>query len=69
MREAASLWQRLAETQGIAARDALWSHPDLLPRDSDIDDIDAFLATGTEDLMAELNKAIESAKEDPENNS
>jgi hypothetical protein len=41
----------------------------LLPRDSDIDDIDAFLATGTEDLMAELNKAIESAKEDPESNS
>ena len=69
MREAAALWQRLAETQGIAARDALWSHPDLLPRDSDIDDIDAFLATGTEDLMAELNKAIESAKEDPESNS
>jgi putative hydrolase len=69
MREAAALWQRLAETQGIAARDALWSHPDLLPRDSDIDDIDAFLATGTEDLMAELNKAIESSKEDPDQNS
>jgi putative hydrolase len=68
MREAAALWQRLAETQGVAARDALWSHPDLLPRDSDIDDIDAFLATGTEDLMAELNKAIESSKEDPEDN-
>ena len=68
MREAAALWQRLAETQGIAARDALWSHPDLLPRDSDIDDIDTFLATGTEDLMAELNKAIESAKEDPDQN-
>lgn len=69
MREAATLWQRLAETQGMAARDALWTHPDLLPRDSDIDDIDAFLATGTEDLMAELNKAIESTKEDPEKNS
>jgi putative hydrolase len=69
MREAAALWQRLADTQGISARDALWSHPDLLPRDSDIDDIDAFLATGTEDLMAELNKAIESAKEEPEKES
>jgi putative hydrolase len=69
MREAAALWQRLADTQGIAARDNLWSHPDLLPRDSDIDDIDAFLSAGTEDLMAELNKAIESSKEDPENNS
>jgi len=69
MREAAALWQRLAQTQGIAARDALWSHPDLLPRDSDIDDIDAFLETGSEDLMSELNKAIESSKEDPETNS
>jgi putative hydrolase len=64
MREASALWQRMAETQGIEARDNLWSHPDLLPRDSDIDDIDAFLATGSEDLMAELNKAIESATEE-----
>ena len=64
MREAASLWQRMAQTQGIEARDNLWSHPDLLPRDADIDDIDAFLASGSEDLMAELNKAIESAEED-----
>jgi hypothetical protein len=69
MREAAALWQRLSDTQGIAARDLLWSHPDLLPRDSDIDDIDAFLATGSEDLMAELNKAIEADKNDPELNS
>ena len=69
MREAAALWQRLADTQGIAARDNLWSHPDLLPRDSDIDDIDAFLLAGTEDLMAELNKAIESSKDDPEDDS
>ena len=69
MREAAALWQRLTDTQGIAARDNLWSHPDLLPRDSDIDDIDAFLLAGTEDLMAELNKAIESSKDDPEDNS
>jgi putative hydrolase len=68
MREAASLWQRLADTQGISARDALWSHPDLLPRDSDIDDIDAFLATGSEDLIAELNKAIEADRNNPEQN-
>jgi hypothetical protein len=69
MREAAALWQRIADTQGIAARDLLWTHPDLLPRDSDIDDIDGFLATGSEDLMAELNKAIESSNEDPETDS
>jgi len=69
MREAAALWQRLAQTQGIAARDLLWTHPDLLPRDSDIDDIDAFLATGSEDLMTELNLAIESSHEDPQQDS
>lgn len=69
MREAAALWQRLAQTQGIAARDLLWTHPDLLPRDSDIDDIDAFLATGSEDLMTELNRTIESSQEDPQKDS
>jgi putative hydrolase len=69
MREAAALWKRLAQTQGIAARDLLWTHPDLLPRDSDIDDIDAFLATGSEDLMTELNLAIESSHEDPQQDS
>jgi hypothetical protein len=41
----------------------------LLPRDSDIDDIDAFLATGSEDLMTELNLAIESSQEDPQQDS
>lgn len=69
MREAAALWQRLAQTQGIAARDQLWTHPDLLPRDSDIDDIEAFLATGSEDLMTELNRAIEASQEDPQSDS
>ena len=67
MREASNLWGRLSETQGVEVRDGLWAHPDLLPRGEDIDDIDAFIAQGDLDLMAELNKAIESGStEDPE---
>ena len=31
MREAAQLWERITAEQGIEARDAMWSHPDLLP--------------------------------------
>ncbi len=67
LREASNLWGRLSETQGVEVRDGLWAHPDLLPRGEDIDDIDAFIAQGDLDLMAELNKAIESGStEDPE---
>lgn len=31
MREAAALWERITSADGIEARDAKWSHPDLLP--------------------------------------
>lgn len=31
MREAAALWESIGSTEGIEARDAKWSHPDLLP--------------------------------------
>jgi putative hydrolase len=38
LREAATLWQTLGERRGIEARDAVWSHPDLLPNAEDLDD-------------------------------
>ncbi|KAB5605970.1 zinc-dependent metalloprotease [Bifidobacterium jacchi] len=31
MREAAALWERIGNDEGVEARDAKWSHPDLLP--------------------------------------
>jgi putative hydrolase len=31
LREAAAVWEALAAARGIAGRDALWAHPDLLP--------------------------------------
>ena len=44
LREAAALWSAVAEGGGIAARDALWAHPDLLPTAEDLDDPAGFLA-------------------------
>jgi putative hydrolase len=44
LREAAALWTLVAEAGGIAARDALWAHPDLLPAAEDLDDPAAFVA-------------------------
>lgn len=37
MREAAALWRLLTERGGIARRDALWAHPDLLPTMQELD--------------------------------
>jgi putative hydrolase len=38
LREAAALWAALTEHRGIAGRDAVWGHPDLLPSDADFAD-------------------------------
>lgn len=44
LREATALWQRVTEAVGIEQRDALWSHPDLMPTADDLDNPDALLA-------------------------
>ena len=38
LREAAALWWAVTEKRGISGRDAVWSHPDLLPTAEDLDD-------------------------------
>ncbi|WP_159498313.1 zinc-dependent metalloprotease [Microbacterium sp. 18062] len=38
MREAAAMWRAVTDAVGVAARDALWDYPDLLPTSEDIDD-------------------------------
>ncbi len=43
LREAAAIWQGLTEARGIDGRDALWSHPDLLPTADDLEDPDTFV--------------------------
>lgn len=49
LHEASTLWSAASAQLGRAGRDALWSHPDLLPDNDDLDDPTAFLTrTGVE---------------------
>jgi putative hydrolase len=61
LREAAALWERLTEAIGSDARDAVWQHPDLLPRAEDLDEPAAFIdslvggdTSGIEQAIADL---------------
>jgi hypothetical protein len=64
LRNAAELWRLLGEQRGVAGRDALWAHPDLIPSSDDLDDPAAF-ATREElgDPIAELEKAMRAEEE------
>jgi putative hydrolase len=44
LREAAAMWNEITNKVGIQKRDAIWSHPDLLPTDTDIQDPTALIA-------------------------
>ncbi|QMU97706.1 zinc-dependent metalloprotease [Microbacterium esteraromaticum] len=44
LREASAMWRAVTDAVGIAARDALWDYPDLMPLASDIDDPSALIA-------------------------
>ena len=44
MRDAANLWAAVRAARGVEGRDAVWSHPDLLPRSADLDDPLGFVA-------------------------
>ena len=43
LREAAAIWQGLTSARGVDGRDALWSHPDLLPAADDLENPDGFV--------------------------
>ncbi|WP_373282355.1 zinc-dependent metalloprotease [Microtetraspora niveoalba] len=43
LREAAALWKALTAERGIDGRDAVWSHPDLMPTADDLDDPESFV--------------------------
>jgi putative hydrolase len=61
LREAASMWQQLTDAVGAEKRDALWSHPDLMPTAEDIDDPAALIArvTGGAPEPDAIDRAIE----------
>ncbi|WP_341358689.1 zinc-dependent metalloprotease [Georgenia sp. M64] len=45
LREAATLWASLGAQRGVADRDALWSHPDLMPTPEELDDPGGFVTS------------------------
>ncbi|MEY9888584.1 putative hydrolase [Catenulispora sp. MAP12-49] len=49
LRDASRLWASLADARGLEGRDAVWSHPDLLPTSADLDDPDGFVHGRDED--------------------
>ncbi|RFA20070.1 hypothetical protein B7R25_10290 [Subtercola boreus] len=44
LREAAVMWQAVTDAVGAEARDALWSHPDVVPTSEDIDNPQGLVA-------------------------
>ncbi|MBV9872201.1 MAG: zinc-dependent metalloprotease [Frankiaceae bacterium] len=56
LREAAQLWQRLTDVRGIDDRDAVWSHPDLLPGPEDLDDPSGWVERGATDEPFDLSQ-------------
>ena len=61
LREAAAMWQAVTDAVGAEQRDALWSHPDLVPTQADIDDPQALIArlTAGEPELDDIDRAIE----------
>lgn len=55
LREAGALWAAVTAQRGVAGRDALWQHPDLLPSDDDFADPAAFAHGRPELDLTELD--------------
>jgi hypothetical protein len=72
MRDAANLWAAVRDARGADGRDAVWSHPDLLPTSADLDDPIGFVqrdqvsSTTDEDFDAALAKLLDSAGDEPD---
>ncbi len=52
LRDAATLWGALRSSRGTAAREHVWSHPDLMPTAADLDDPLGFSTGGRADDVA-----------------
>ncbi|MPZ66763.1 MAG: zinc-dependent metalloprotease [Pseudonocardiaceae bacterium] len=48
LRDAARLWRELTDVRGVEGRDAVWTHPDLVPTADDLDDPTGFAQRRTE---------------------
>jgi putative hydrolase len=66
LREAAAVWAALTAARGVAGRDALWAHPDLVPTAESFADPDGFAqpagaSQGEQDLDAALAAILDGA--------
>jgi putative hydrolase len=64
-REAAAIWAGIQAARGIDGRDALWSHPDLLPTAEDLENPDGFAQAQPELDISDLENP---RGEDPPSN-
>lgn len=63
-REATTLWETLTRELGMAERDALWAHPDLMPSTAELDDPGSLVtsrAAGVSDLDDVLESILSGA--------
>jgi putative hydrolase len=72
LRAAAELWRKLAEAHDVERRDALWSHPDLLPTTDDLDNPATFVdraarhVADLDDPIAALERTAADAPREPQ---
>lgn len=59
LRESVAFWQMAEQRMGIDGRDGLWSHPDLLPDASDLENPEGFFSDEEADIEAELDSFLE----------
>lgn len=62
LREASAIWQQLTDRYGVAKRDALWAHPDLLPTALELANVDQLFARiddEGDDIDRELRKLLD----------
>jgi hypothetical protein len=61
VRDAVALWSTIEQARGLAGRDAVFDHPDLLPTSADLDDPQGYAQRRADDEQgsAGLDAAIE----------
>ncbi|SEQ68280.1 zinc-dependent metalloprotease [Microlunatus flavus] len=69
LRDAANLWAAVRDARGAEGRDAVWSHPDLVPTSADLDDPLGFArgeaaaqSSGDDDFDAALAELLDEAE-------
>ncbi len=71
MRDAANLWAAVRDARGAEGRDAVWSHPDLIPTSTDLDDPLGFVTeeateASDDEFDAALAELLDEANSAPE---